>query len=109
MLSELGRRPMLGGNEGPFEDDLDMEIGMLLREQRSRQEADDLERELNLYRSGSAPPTVEGSLSAVGGLFGGGSGGGGGGSTFSEFTASKNGNEFASEEELRSDPAYLSY
>jgi len=31
MLSELGRRPMLGGNEGPFEDDLDMEIGMLLR------------------------------------------------------------------------------
>ncbi|KAI4334550.1 hypothetical protein L6164_019229 [Bauhinia variegata] len=103
MLSELGRRPMLGGNEGSFGDDLETEIGMLLREQR-RQEADDHERELNLYRSGSAPPTVEGSLSAVGGLFGGGSS-----VSFSELPMSKNGNGFASEEELRSDPAYLSY
>ncbi|CAD5184378.1 unnamed protein product [Musa acuminata subsp. malaccensis] len=39
------------------------ELGMLLREQR-RQEASDRERELNFYRSGSAPPTVEGSLAA---------------------------------------------
>ncbi|KAF5446886.1 hypothetical protein F2P56_032482 [Juglans regia] len=111
MLSELGRRPMLGGNEGSFGDELEMEIGLLLREQRSRQEADDLELELNLYRSGSAPPTVEGSLSAVGGLFGGSAaaGGSGGGGTFSEFSGSKNGNGFSSEEELRSDPAYLSY
>ncbi|KAJ7980822.1 Pumilio-like protein [Quillaja saponaria] len=104
MLSELGRRPMLGGNEGSFGDELEKEISLLLREQR-RQEADDRERELNLYRSGSAPPTVEGSLSAVGGLFG----AGGGGATFSEIAAAKNGNGFASEEELRSDPAYLSY
>ena len=73
MLSELGRRPMLGSNEGSFGDELEKEIGMLLREQR-RQEADDRERELNIYRSGSAPPTVEGSLSAVGGLFGGAAG-----------------------------------
>ena len=109
MLSELGRRPMLGGNEGSFGDEFEKEFGMLLREQR-RQEADDRERELNLYRSGSAPPTVEGSLSAVGGLFGG--GGGAGTATtaaFSEFSRAKNGNGFASEEELRSDPAYLSY
>lgn len=107
MLSELGRRPMLSGNDGSFGDELEKEIGMLLREQR-RQEADDRERELNLYRSGSAPPTVEGSLSAVGGLFG---GGGGAATGFSEFPVSKhgNGNGFASEEELRSDPAYLSY
>ncbi|KAI4322121.1 hypothetical protein L6164_021841 [Bauhinia variegata] len=103
MLSELGRRPMLGGNEGSYGDDLEKEIGMLLREQR-RQEADDRERELNLYRSGSAPPTVEGSLSAVGGLLGGATG-----TSFSEFPVSKNGNGFASEEELRSDPAYISY
>ncbi|KAG7946928.1 hypothetical protein I3843_14G067600 [Carya illinoinensis] len=114
MLSELGRRPMLGGNEGSFGDEFEKEIGLLLREQRSRQDADDLERELNMYRSGSAPPTVEGSLSAVGGLFGGGGGGaaggsGGGGSTFSDFSGSKNVNGFASEEELRSDPSYLSY
>ena len=69
MLSELGTRPMLGGNEGSFGDELEKEIGMLLREQR-RQEVDDRERELNLYRSGSAPPTVEGSLSAVGVFWG---------------------------------------
>ncbi|KAK3007369.1 hypothetical protein RJ639_016045, partial [Escallonia herrerae] len=104
MLSELGRRPMLGGNEGSFGDELEKEIGMLLREQR-RQDSDDREKELNLYRSGSAPPTVEGSLSAVGGL----SNHGSGGSTFSEFARNKSGNGFMSEEELRSDPAYLSY
>ncbi|KAJ8553088.1 hypothetical protein K7X08_020481 [Anisodus acutangulus] len=88
MVSELGRRPMMGNNENSFGDEFDTEIGMLLRDRR-RQEAYDREKELNMYRSGSAPPTVEGSLSAVGGLF--------------------NNNGFMSEEELRSDPAYLSY
>ncbi|XP_058181777.1 pumilio homolog 1-like isoform X1 [Rhododendron vialii] len=48
------------------------------------------ERELSMYRSGSAPPTVEGSLNAMGGLFGGPGGG-------------------FMEEEMRSDPAYISY
>ncbi|CAN1846746.1 Pumilio homolog 1 [Linum perenne] len=77
----------MGAGDGSFGDDLEKEIGLLLREQRSRQQADDdLERELNMYRSGSAPPTVEGSLNAVGGLFGGGPA-----------------------EELRSDPAYSAY
>ncbi|KAJ4725771.1 Pumilio-like protein [Melia azedarach] len=110
MLSELGRRPMIGNNEGSFGDDLEKEIGLLLREQR-RQEADDRERELNLYRSGSAPPTVEGSLSAVGGLFGGAGGFGDNSTSFSELSRAKvgNNNGFPSEEELRSDPAYLSY
>ncbi|KMT05204.1 hypothetical protein BVRB_7g173490 [Beta vulgaris subsp. vulgaris] len=104
MLSELGRRPMIGGNnEGTYGDELEMEIGMLLREQRRQQEpADDRERDLNIYRSGSAPPTVEGSLSAVGGIFG-------NTDAFSEFVQSKNDNGVMSEEELRSDPAYLSY
>ncbi|KAJ4824256.1 hypothetical protein Tsubulata_031283, partial [Turnera subulata] len=103
MLSELGRRPMMGANDGSFHhDDIEKELGLLLREQH-RQDPDDRERELNMYRSGSAPPTVEGSLSAVGGLLG---GGGGGGSAFSEFAS---GNGFVSETELRSDPAYLSY
>lgn len=88
MVSELGRRPMIGNNENSFGDEFEKEIGMLLHDQR-RQDADDREKELNMYRSGSAPPTVEGSLSAVGGLF--------------------NNNGFMSEEELRSDPAYLSY
>ncbi|GAU17306.1 hypothetical protein TSUD_110230 [Trifolium subterraneum] len=102
MLSELGRRPVIGGNEGSFGDEFEKEIGMLLRDQR-RHEVDDHEPELNLYRSGSAPPTVEGSLSAVGGLFGGGSTAAA--AAISEFS----GNGFGSEEELRSDPAYLSY
>ncbi|XP_047164271.1 pumilio homolog 2-like [Vigna umbellata] len=110
MLSELERRPMLGSNEGSFGDDLEKEIGMLLREQR-RQEADDRERELNIFRSGSAPPTVEGSLSAVGGLFGGAgvAGAAGGAGAFSEFHGAKDVNGIVSEEELRSDPAYLTY
>lgn len=100
---------MLGGNEGSFGDELEKEIGMLLREQR-RHEVDDREPELNMYRSGSAPPSVEGSLSALDGLFGGGGGGGTAAvAAISEFSGAKNGNGFASEEELRSDPAYLSY
>lgn len=103
MLSELGRRPMLGGKEGSFGDDFEKELGMLLREQR-RQEVDDREKELNIFRSGSAPPTVDGSLSAVGGLFGQSAA-----AAFSGFSANKTANDFASEEELRSDPAYVSY
>lgn len=101
MLSELGRRPMLKNGDGSFGDDLEKDIGMLLREQR-RQEADEYEKELNLYRSGSAPPTVEGSMNAVGGLIS-------GGAAFPGFPGDGNGNGFASEEELRSDPAYFSY
>jgi len=106
MLSELGRRPVIGNNEGCFGDELEKEIGMLLREQR-RQEGDDRERELNIFRSGSAPPTVEGSSNAVGGLFGGGGGGVAGG--FSDFPGNKDVNGVVPEEELRSDPAYLQY
>lgn len=101
---------MLGTNEGSFGDEVERDVGSLLREQR-RQEANDRERELNIFRSGSAPPTVEGSLSAVGGLFGGGGGGGGVVSSdgFPDFSGDKNGSGFVSEEELRSDPAYHSY
>ncbi|MQL97817.1 hypothetical protein Taro_030519 [Colocasia esculenta] len=105
MLSDMGMRAMIGsgggGGEGFSGEDAGKELGMLLREQR-RQEASDRERELNLYRSGSAPPTVEGSITAVGRLFG-----AEGGPGFAEFA--RNGNGFLSEEELRSDPAYLSY
>ncbi|XP_071720028.1 pumilio homolog 1-like [Rutidosis leptorrhynchoides] len=103
MLSELGMRPM---NDGSFGDELEKEIGLLLHEQR--READDHERMLNMYRSGSAPPTVEGSLSAIGGLFGTNNNNGSNSTNlaFSEFAG---GNGFMSEEELRADPAYLSY
>ncbi|XP_057476544.1 pumilio homolog 2-like isoform X2 [Actinidia eriantha] len=83
MMSDVGMRSMLQGEE----------IGLLLRERR-RREVSDRERELSLYRSGSAPPTVEGSLNAVGGLFG--------HSSAADFGG-------VSEEEMRSDPAYVSY
>ncbi|KAK9154337.1 hypothetical protein Sjap_001817 [Stephania japonica] len=90
MLSEMR---MLNDSE-----DLGKELEILLREQR-RQENSDREKELNLYRSGSAPPTVEGSLTAVGSMFG-----HDGNASLLDFAGNK-----MSEEELRSDPAYLSY
>ncbi|KAL8102934.1 pumilio homolog 2-like [Apium graveolens] len=60
------------------------ELGFMLR----NQDVGERDSELGMYRSGSAPPTIEGSLNAVGGLV---SNGG------------------VSEEEIRSDPAYISY
>ncbi|KAK4790632.1 hypothetical protein SAY86_017936 [Trapa natans] len=107
MLSEWEGH-VLGSNEESFGDDLEEDIAMLLREQRHHK-VDDHDRELSIYRSGSAPPTVEGSLSAVGGLFGGRGGDDGSSGRFSKFPVAKDGNGFASDEELRSDPAYLSY
>ncbi|KAK9062954.1 hypothetical protein SSX86_016824 [Deinandra increscens subsp. villosa] len=77
------------------------ELSLLMREKR-RQEVitgnsmtsnGGGDRELNMYRSGSAPPTVEGSMNAVGGLLGGGGGG---------LAAGLGG---ISEEELRKPPA----
>lgn len=89
LISEMGMRSMMRGG-----DDCGDELEMLLREQQQRrqQEASNVERELNIYRSGSAPPTVEGSLS---GLFGGGIAG--------------LGRAGLSEEEIRSDPSYINY
>ncbi|CAI9774840.1 unnamed protein product [Fraxinus pennsylvanica] len=60
------------------------ELAIFLREKAAQLDASD--QELNLLRSGSAPPTMEGSLST--GLFGIGG---------------------VLEEELRSDPSYISY
>ncbi|KAJ0764383.1 putative armadillo-like helical, nucleic acid binding NABP, pumilio domain-containing protein [Helianthus annuus] len=70
MMSDIGMR---SSNE---------ELGLL-----KRMSSSDRETEINMYRSGSAPPTVDGSLNAVAGLFDGG----------------------ISEQELRSDPAYVDY
>ncbi|XP_047306464.1 pumilio homolog 4 [Impatiens glandulifera] len=78
-----------GGGGGPN--------GYIMREQQQRHIAVDGEKELNICRSGSAPPTVEGSLNAVNGLFG--------NHNFdndSRITP-------LTEEEIRSHPAYLSY
>ncbi|KAF3970750.1 hypothetical protein CMV_005575 [Castanea mollissima] len=77
------------------------DLGLLIREQRRQQEElSDREKELSMYRSGSAPPTVEGSLSAVGGLF----------DASAVMGFKKNGGKgVVSEDELRADPAYVSY
>ncbi|KAG7030709.1 Pumilio-like 2, partial [Cucurbita argyrosperma subsp. argyrosperma] len=77
------------------------DLGMLMRQQRQQHEAmSDREKELSLCRSGSAPPTVEGSLNAVGGIF----------NAYDLLGFNKStGKGFISDEELRSDPAYVNY
>ncbi|GMP22594.1 hypothetical protein CsSME_00000545 [Camellia sinensis var. sinensis] len=92
---------MTRGSNGNLEDTLHSELELMLREQRSRGVIDQ-ERDLNMFRSGSAPPTVEGSLSAVGCLFS--------NPNFALIdNSSSNVDELLSEEEIRSHPAYLSY
>ncbi|KAL5994155.1 hypothetical protein ACLOJK_035027 [Asimina triloba] len=70
MLSDMGVRPSPADRN--FEDGLVKELENMLRDHHNRSAGgrDPLyERELDLYRSGSAPPTVEGSRSAIGSLF----------------------------------------
>ncbi|XP_057733115.1 pumilio homolog 4 [Arachis stenosperma] len=85
---------------GTIEDTLQSELERILQEQRNQQFIN-RERDLNIYRSGSAPPTVEGSLSAFGSL------------RNSDFGAinsrSGNNNGILTEDEIRSHPVYLSY
>ncbi|XP_010241847.1 PREDICTED: pumilio homolog 4-like [Nelumbo nucifera] len=106
MFSNLDGRPTLGedlrGSSVNLEDTFGKELEFLLREQRNR-DVIDRERDLNIYRSGSAPPTVEGSLTAIGGLFR------DSGADFSGINRNSNTNGILSDEELRSHPAYLSY
>ncbi|KAK2634057.1 hypothetical protein Ddye_028849 [Dipteronia dyeriana] len=102
----LGRR---SGNYN-LEDSLEAELESLLQGQgQSNQQILQRERDLNIYRSGSAPPTVEGSLTAVGSLFSNSvnSGGGGGGGVGNVTNLNSYG--VLSEDEIRSHPAYLSY
>ncbi|CAJ2629580.1 pumilio homolog 4 isoform X2 [Trifolium pratense] len=79
---------------------LQSELEMLLHEQRNQQFIN-RERGYDIYRSGSAPPTVEGSLSAFGSL-----------RNF-DYGANNNGRSnndgILTEDEIRSHPAYLSY
>lgn len=106
MMSDMNLRTNLDDNflrsNGNLEDNLQAELELILREQRSR-DIIDKDRDFNIYRSGSAPPTVEGSLSAVGSLFR--------NSDFREVNTSttNNINGVLSEDEIRSHPAYLSY
>lgn len=107
MLSSLGMGATLGDSlRGPgismqetYGEGFAKELGMLLREQNLI-EASERERELNLYRSGSAPPSVQGSLNVVGGLFGNG---------LRPNADTRVDSGLPSEDELRSNPAYLDY
>ncbi|AQK76245.1 Pumilio homolog 4 [Zea mays] len=90
---------------GPTFEDLERDLQAVLMDQNHTSPTDDL----SIFRSGSAPPTVEGSRTAIGALFPGpqlhanslGDGGGGGGTDA--------GVDMLTEEEIRSHPAYLSY
>lgn len=91
----------LQGADGNLEDGLQSELELILRQQRN-QNVMNRERDMNMYRSGSAPPTVEGSLTAVGNLYG--------NPDFREIGGSiSNKIGGLSEDEIRSHPAYLSY
>ncbi|OVA18029.1 Pumilio RNA-binding repeat [Macleaya cordata] len=110
MMSDLDVRKTLrnglrGGSNGHLEDSLGKEIELMLRE-RHGNDIIDRDRDLNICRSGSAPPTVEGSLTAVGSLFSKNL------DVHSSSGFNRNGNSSRipfSEEEIRSHPAYLSY
>lgn len=96
---------MMRGSNGNLEkSSLESELELLLRAQRNRGTIGP-ERDLNMFRSGSAPPTVEGSLTAVGSLFG--------NPNFMQidnnYGSGSSANGVLSEEEIRSHPAYLSY
>lgn len=89
----------LGLNAPSPQDSVTQELDMLLR---SHTRLDNLlgRRDTGFHRSGSAPPSVEGSLASIGGLLASqlaGSGPGDGSDVID------------SEQELRSDPAYLAY
>ncbi|KAA8539279.1 hypothetical protein F0562_025971 [Nyssa sinensis] len=92
---------LMSGSNGNLENSLESELELMLREKRYR-DVVERERDLNIYRSGSAPPTVEGSLSAVGSLFR--------NPNFVQIgSESSYANGVLSEDEIRSHPAYLSY
>ncbi|GAA0148814.1 RNA metabolism protein [Lithospermum erythrorhizon] len=100
MVSGIGMRSVYGGGGGEL--NVEEELGLMLgNQQRRMQEGYDRERELNIFRSGSAPPSFEGSVGdgGGGGLFSVGRGGG----------VHLNNLSSISEEEIRSDPAYVSY
>lgn len=91
------------GFSGNLEDNLQSELELILQARHRNQ---CIERDLDRYRSGSAPPIVEGSLSAVGSLFR--------NNNLSDINSvtSSNGNcnnVVLTEEEICSHPSYLSY
>ncbi|WCJ19265.1 pumilio 4 [Euphorbia peplus] len=91
MLLNLDDR--LQGPNGNLENHSQSELEMILQAQRNHRFIE-RERDLNMYRSGSAPPTVEGSMSAVGSLL---------------RNPNFSNDAVLTDDEIRSHPAYLSY
>ena len=100
-MTKMGLWPISCGiNEGSFRNELEM---VPLEWRRQQEPPSDIESELNNYRIGSDPPTIDGSLSAVDGVLG-------NPNAFTEFASNNNNHHTAmSEQELRSDPGDLSY
>lgn len=80
---------------GPTFEDLERDLQAVLMDQNHAASAD----ELSMFRSGSAPPTVQGARTAIGALF----------SAAPAHVDSLGGGDMLSEEEIRSHPAYLSH
>ncbi|CAD6248963.1 unnamed protein product [Miscanthus lutarioriparius] len=95
--------PSQAAAAGPTFEDLERDLQAVLMDQNHTSPSD----ELSMFRSGSAPPTVEGSRTAIGALFSGpplpANNLGGSGSGASAVL------DMLTEEEIRSHPAYLSY
>uniref|UniRef100_A0A0E0GEX6 PUM-HD domain-containing protein n=1 Tax=Oryza nivara TaxID=4536 RepID=A0A0E0GEX6_ORYNI len=86
---------------GPTFEDLERDLQAVLMDQNHSATAD----ELSMFRSGSAPPTVQGARTAVGSLFSAAP------VHVDSFVDPSNGGvgDVLSDEEIRSHPAYLSY
>ncbi|OEL35734.1 Pumilio-like protein 2 [Dichanthelium oligosanthes] len=101
-----------GGGEEEPEDELDALLSSGAGGQR-RRPVDagerERERELSVFRSGSAPPTIEGSLNAISGLLRGDGEAAVTAAPIPVAEASNGHGGLLSEEELRADPAYLKY
>ncbi|KAI3793464.1 hypothetical protein L1987_36083 [Smallanthus sonchifolius] len=90
------------GLTGNSDNSLENELELILSQRESRRFGDQ-DRDRNTHRSGSAPPTVEGSLSAVGSLYRNPN------LDQSDDRYSISTNEMMTEEELRSHPLYVAY
>ncbi|KAL6911258.1 hypothetical protein ACP4OV_000063 [Aristida adscensionis] len=87
---------------GPTFEDLERDLQAVLMDQNHTAPADDL----SMFRSGSAPPTVEGARTAIGALF---SGPPAHVNSLGAATSGGTGLDMLSDEEIRSHPAYLQY
>ncbi|KAL5227013.1 hypothetical protein ABZP36_015278 [Zizania latifolia] len=112
--SAVAMRLEMGGGVGCDEEEMEDELDALLGASgggRSRrgEDAGERERELSIFRSGSAPPTIEGSMNAISGVLHGGGEAAVIAAPIPDAETLNGHGGLLSEDELRADPAYLSY